>query len=543
MLDIKKNPNKKELRQSAKTKKEIVKYIKNVEQDLEKEIEVRKIDKPNFSKDSIHKSTDLFGKGFNYFIDLEEKFTQDFLFGYLPEKIKKYIKVIIPFLLMLFVLVFPMNIDPQIRKAFALFICISLLWALESLSMIVTALLIPVLAVMLGLIKNSNLFDSFSNPIIYLLLSGLILAQAFRKHELDRMLSVKVVAMSNGNMKKLLFFLMSISALLGMWMSNTATIALMIPVILSISSKLNGTSDKNYTPMLLLSSGFAAAIGGVSTILGANPNAITAAFLSNTIKFEFVDWSVIGFPISLILFLITYVIFLKIYKIKSEKISIGELKKEARKLKLNDDQKKILIIFIPTILAWLFGAKLFSFLNLPIDFFRTEVIGLSAAILFFVLKVLKWDDVRGIPWEIFLLVGGALTLGQILIDTGAASFLAINLFAKLSFLPDPVIILIIVIFAMVLSNLVNNSSTTIILVPVLIQSFSFLAIDIRLMAMAVAMATAVSPLTPIAIPSFSLIYGTGKINRREMIKTGFKVALICGPVLAILLSVINYFFI
>ena len=96
---------------------------------------------------------------------------------------------------------------------------------------------------------------------------------------------------------------------------------------------------------------------------------------------------------------------------------------------------------------------------------------------------------------------------------------------------------------MVLSNLVNNSSTTIILVPVLIQSFSFLAIDIRLMAMAVAMATAVSPLTPIAIPSFSLIYGTGKINRREMIKTGFKVALICGPVLAILLSVINYFFI
>ena len=69
MLDIKKNPNKKELRQSAKTKKEIVKYIKNVEQDLEKEIEVRKIDKPNFSKDSIHKSTDLFGKGFNYFIE------------------------------------------------------------------------------------------------------------------------------------------------------------------------------------------------------------------------------------------------------------------------------------------------------------------------------------------------------------------------------------------------------------------------------------------------------------------------------------------
>lgn len=208
---------------------------------------------------------------------------------------------------------------------------------------------------------------------------------------------------------------------------------------------------------------------------------------------------------------------------------------------MNDQQKKILMIFIPTILAWLFGAKLFSFLNMPSDFFRTEVIGLTSAILFFAFKILSWDDVRGIPWEIFLLIGGALTLGQLLIDTGAASFLAVNLFLKISFLPEPIILLFIVMFSMTLSNLVNNSSTTIILVPVLMQSFSFLNIDIRLMAMAVAMATAISPLTPIAMPGFSLIYGTGRVKRREMIKTGFKVAMICGPILVLLLSFINWF--
>ena len=188
------------------------------------------------------------------------------------------------------------------------------------------------------------------------------------------------------------------------------------------------------------------------------------------------------------------------------------------------------------------GAKLFTFLNLPIDFFRTEVIGLTASILFFVLNILSWDDVRGIPWEIFLLVGGGLTLGQILIDTGAASFIAVNLFSKLTYLPKPVILIILVVLSMILANFVNNSSTTIMLVPVVIQAFPFLNINIRLMAMTIAMATAISPLTPIAMPAFSLIYGTGKVDRKEMIKTGFRMAMFLAPILVLMLSLINWFF-
>lgn len=543
MINSDKEHSKEQIQTNPNLKKELDKYIKTVGHDLEKEIKNRDIVQHNLNKEGLRKTSDLFGKGFTYFFGFEQKFTHDFLFGYLPEQIKKYIKIIIPFLLMIFVLVFPIEMDIQVRKALALFICISVLWALESLSMIVTALLIPVLGVMLGLIKNTNPFNSFSNPIIYLLLSGLIIAQAFRKHELDKLLSLKVLALSNGSLKRVLFYLMSISALLGMWMSNTATIALLIPVILSISTKLKTKTEKNYTAMFLLSTGFASAIGGLSTILGGNPNAITAAFLNNVINFEFIDWSIIGFPISLILFFVAYLSFSNIYKLKNEKVALGELKKEARKRKLNDQQKKLLLIFIPTILAWLFGAKLFSFLNLPNDFFRTEVIGLTSAILLFTFKILSWDDVRGIPWEIFLLMGGALTLGQILIDTGVASLLAIGVFSKISFFPSPLILFFIILFSMVLSNLVNNSSTTIILVPVLMQAFSFLNIDLRLMAMAVAMATAISPLTPIAMPGFSLIYGTGKVKRSEMINTGLKIALVCAPILTLLLSFFNWFLI
>jgi solute carrier family 13 (sodium-dependent dicarboxylate transporter), member 2/3/5 len=540
---IEKKVDKKIEKQIKKAQKQAIKeHVKEFEADVTEQIESTSFTDKEQPFQVIKKTTDLFGKGFHYVVNLEEKFTHDFIFGYLPEKIKKYIKVIIPFSLMLLVLNLPWDVAPDIKKAFALFICISLLWALESLSMIVTALLIPVLAVMLGLIHGTNPFSSFSNPIIYLLLSGLIIAQSFRKHELDKMLAVKVLSMSKGKVKYLLLYTMIIAAVLGMWMSNTATIALLIPVILSISVKITNETEKNYTVMLLLGSGFASAIGGIATILGGNPNAITAAFLSNNRAFEFLDWSIIGFPVSIILFITAYFTFVNIFKIKKEKIKITELTKEAKKIKLTHQQKKILLIFIPTILIWLFGGEVVSFLNLPDDFYRTEVVGLTAAILLFVFNILDWDDVRRIPWEIFLLVGGGLTLGQLLIQTGAASYIATEMIRVMAWMPTPVIIFIFVAMAMVLANFVNNSSTTIILVPVVMQVAEFLDINVKLLAMTVAMATAVSPLTPIAMPAFSLIYGTGYVKRRDMIKTGFKVAIICGPILAGVMSLINWFF-
>ena len=520
-------------------KADIIKHIKEVEHEIKKDIAIRKIVKPTQPEKVIRKTSDLLGQGFHYFVEIEQKITHDFLFGYLPEKIKKYIKLIIPLILMILFLKSPIDIDPQIKKALGLFIFISLLWALESISMIVTALSIPVMAIILGLGKTGNPFASFSNPIIYLLLSGLIIAQAFRKHELDKMLAIRVMALSKGRVKRLLFLLMITTALLGMWMSNTATIALLIPVILSISSDINHKIHKNYTSMLLLAAGFASSMGSITTILGSNPNAITAAFLQNIENFTFLDWSLIGFPVSVVLFILVYFTLIKIYKLKDEKIPIQTLTKEARKIRLNKSQKKLLLIFIPTILLWLFGDKIGYIFNFPQEFYSIEVIGLTALILLFAFRVLEWDDVRRIPWEIFLLVGGGLTLGQILIDTGSATFLAGKLFSLISFIPLPLVVFLLIIIVMVLANFVNNSSATIIFVPVLLEIAGLLNMNYRILAMSAAMATAIAPLTPIAMPAFSIIYGTGKVQRREMITTGFKIASICAPVLAGMVYLMN----
>jgi sodium-dependent dicarboxylate transporter 2/3/5 len=529
-------------KKKKKTQEKFIKDIDVLEKELNAELEIRKLVKPTFPKIGLEKTAKFFKDTFDYVFEIEEFITRDFFFDWLPRKIKKYIKLILPFSIMALILYIPFEINPEIKKAIALFICISLLWALDSLSMIVTALLIPVLAVALGLIKNSNPFYSFSNPIIYLLLSGLILGQAFRKHKLDTFLALKVISLSKGEIKRLLFYNMLITGLLGMWMSNTATLALMIPVILSISEEIHKKTEKNYTGMLLLSSGFGGAILGLSTILGGNPNAIAAAFLKNSIEFTFIDWTIIGFPIAVILFIVTYFAFVKIYNVKDEQINIDKLIKEAKQIKLNESQQKVILIFLPTVFLWVFGKEISHLFRLPIAFYRTEVIGLSSAIMLFALRVLEWDDVRRIPWEVFLLLGGGLTLGQIIIDTGSASFMAEKLFSLFKYLPNYFILLIIVLLSIVLANFVNNSSTTIILVPVLINLASRVDINQRLLVMGAAMATAISALTPIAIPSFSLIYGTGQVSRKEMVKTGITIASLCGLILTALLYIINRFF-
>ncbi len=525
--------------ETSDTDKEFIKHIDEVQEDISRNLEVQKIVKPSTPYRSIRRTAELFSTGWHYFVDIEEKITQDFFFGWLPRKIKKYVKIIIPFTFLFIVLSLPVKVEPEIKKAVALFLCISLLWALESINIVVTALMIPVLSVLMGVVDSQNPFSSFSNPIIYLLMSGLIIAQAFRKHELDKMLAIKVLSVSKGKIKRLLFLTMFITALLGMWMSNTATIALLIPVILSVSAEVNNRLQRNYTGMLLLSSGFSAAIGGLGTIIGSNPNAITAAFLNNQMHFSFFQWTVIGFPAAVIVFIVAYVVFLRIYNVGDETIKITAITQEARELKFNHVQKKTLLIFFPTIFIWLFGEQIGLWLNLYPEIFRTEVIGLTAAILLFTFGVLEWEDVRRIPWEVFLIVGGGLTLGQILIDTGTASFTAHKLFTVVSVFPNWMIILSVVVLSIVLANFVTNSSTTIILVPVLMNLSSLLDMDPILLAMTAAMATAVAPLTPIAMPSFSLIYGTGQVNRKEMVQTGLIVASICGPVLAAVIYLIS----
>ena len=344
---------------------------------FKKNIDVLKLPKKTYktakkiAKKGLSKSNLALASGLDIFLEKEIGVRKQF-FGFLnfiPHKIRKYSKILFPLALMFLILKWDLPIPIDIKKAFALFICIGLLWGLESLPMVVTAIMVPVLIVLLGLGNQTEALSSFSNPVIYLLFGGLILAVAFRKNGLDRRFAFKLLSLSGGDSKKILFYFMLSSAVLGMWMSNTATVALLVPIAISISSYIKKEDNKKFISVLILCIGIGSSIGGMSAITGSTPNAITSAFINENNIFSFSQWMQIGVPISVICFMSAYFLLINMFKIKSK--NIIENSKEFFKIDepLTYNQKKTIAIFLPTIIFWIFGKDIAIYFNLNPNIF------------------------------------------------------------------------------------------------------------------------------------------------------------------------------
>ena len=202
---------------------------------------------------------------------------------FLPRWALKSIKIVVPFIFFFLLLYLPLGIDPLIQKALAVFVCVAFLWTLEGLPLTITALLVPVLLVATGVFQVKEALVPFANPAVYLILGGLILAEAFRKSGLDRRLTISLVSKTKGDLRKVLLYVMLSTAILSMWISNTASVALLIPVVIGIASKIAGEERFKITSMLLVGMGIAAAVGGMGTIVGSSPNAVSSAFLRSTL--------------------------------------------------------------------------------------------------------------------------------------------------------------------------------------------------------------------------------------------------------------------
>jgi sodium-dependent dicarboxylate transporter 2/3/5 len=519
----------------------IKEFQKKIKQDLEIREVLVEIGEKTYNKakhiahEGISIYNDTLAVGLDHLLaqwNIEEKHFYDFL-HFIPEKIRKYSKVILPLLVMVIIINLPVDMSGEIKKTIALFACISLLWGFESIPMVITAILVPVLAVALGLDDQKGALASFSNPIIYLLFGGLVLAVAIRKNGLDRKLAYKLLSLSDGSQKSILLIFMLVSWFLGIWMSNTATIALLIPVAISIAPII-GKENKRFVSAIALSIGISSSIGGMAAITGSTPNAITAAFIGEVQYFSFFDWMRIGLPISVFCFFLAYITLLILFRIDGTRIQLPKYQERS----LTYVQKKTLAIFILTILLWIFGQNIASLLGLSSELFSATIISLFSVCLLFTFNILDWSDIQQIPWQILLLIGGGLTLGKLLVDTGTSSLFADFFQDYLSGVPTFFLIVIIMYLSIFLANFVNNSSTVIVLVPTLIQLGSSLGINPIILALASSHAVALSFITPISIPGLSIIYGTNLVARKDMVRTGLIISLIGTLVVAALLIIL-----
>ena len=427
------------------------------------------------------------------------------------------------------ILFFPIFEDEKVNGALAILIFTAILWITEAIPLAMTALLIPVLVIILKIAEPKEAFAEFSNPVIYLFMGGFVLAGALSTHSLDRLLAHKLLLLAKGNFYKSSILLMFATSLTAFWVSNTSTAAMMIPLalgILAITDSKKATAEAKF---LLLGIAYAANIGGIVTMIASPPNAIGAALLD----LSFSEWLVYGLPIFLITFPIM-VIVLTIYFKPDRKMLVPTI---ALPGKRSPKRNALLTIFAITVLLWVFDGVLAPMLGIESSF--SSLVAIFSMLLLFTFKVMTWEQIlKSIRWEILLLFGGGLTLGYIVESTGLGSIL-VNYVMELSqHVPLIVFLWLIVMGSIIMTEFMSNTASAALILPLLYTLAQASGINPMVLVLPATIAASFGFMMPVGTPPNAMVYSSGFVPQKDMMKAGLGLNII----FSIVLTLFFYFF-
>ncbi|SUP79552.1 transporter, NadC family protein [Vibrio metschnikovii] len=310
-----------------------------------------------------------------------------------------------------FILLNTLPFAPNVVLGLSILAFIAVLWLTEALHVTVTAILVPILAVIFGVFETQAALNSFANSIIFLFLGGFALAAAMHRQGLDKVIADKVLILARGRFSVAVFMLFGVTAGLSMWISNTATAAMMLPLVLGILSKVDQDKGHNTYVFVLLGIAYSASIGGIATIVGSPPNAIAAA----QVGLSFSEWMQFGLPTTIVMLPIAML--LLYWMLKPDLKGQFELNHET----VSWDKGKVvtLAIFALTVSLWIFSKPVNELLG-GFKSFDT-IVALGAIVLVCFARVVHWKDIeKTADWGVLLLFGGGICLSNILRQTGTA---------------------------------------------------------------------------------------------------------------------------
>jgi len=420
-----------------------------------------------------------------------------------------------------------------IRRTLAAFVFTAGCWVLEVFPLPITGLMIPLLLTLLGVFEPQEAFMPFSNQIIFLMIGGLVLGQSIKKHGLDKLIAYNMLVYSRGSIDRLVLLAMIITGFLSMWMANTVAIAVILPVVLSILNAIPKELS-NVRIKMLLAVSISASIGGMAMLTGSTPAMIAAAFLVQRRPFSFIDWAYYSLPVSLLSLTVAFLILKQVYPSTKIKLNIDSVIEQKKQFEhLTAQQKKVILIFSATIFLWFMGSQIEVWLGLPASISSAAIVSILAVLAMFGFNLLDLRDLQTIQWELIFLVGGGILLGEAMIASGTAGKIS-SLIASLHGLSTPIIILLLSVISLALTNFISNSATAAIMIPITIETSAILGFNLVPFVVAVALSATAAFITPIGAPSTALVYATGEVPKRKLIKTG---ALIAIPVLTIIILI------
>ncbi len=435
-----------------------------------------------------------------------------------------------PACLVLAALVYWVTPPPDaLRIGLALFVLIGGLWMTQAFHLSVTALLVPLLAVLTGLLDLRTALASFAHPIIFLFLGGFALAAALQQQGLDRILALSVLRLAAGRRDVAVALLFGLTALLSMWISNTATAAMMLPLALGLLRDQDRARERTF---VLLGVAYSASIGGIGTLVGSPPNAIAAAQAG----IGFAEWMRFGVPLVLLLLpLMAGVLFLLL----RPRLGGCDMPAEERSpaTPWTRSQRITLTVFGLTAAGWVGATPLARMLGITAD--MDSAVALAAIVALVASGAIGWPDIeRRTQWGVLLLFGGGLALSEVMAASGASRFLAGSLTGVLEGAPTVLLLLGVVAFVVFLTELVSNTASAALLVPIFLGVAAALGLPPPLLAAAIAVSASCAFMLPVATPPNAIVFATEQVTQATMMRCGLVLNLVCIGVITALATLV-----
>ncbi len=417
-------------------------------------------------------------------------------------------------------------------------------WATEAVPIAVTALLPIVLFPMFGIASIQDTTAPYANKVIFLFLGGFIVAFAMQRWNLHRRIALTVLQHAGGNGRSLVGGFMLASALISMWVMNTSTTMMLLPIAISIITVIHKTVDglddkakEDFQYSLLLGVAYGATIGGIATLVGTAPNAMFAAFMMENYgtSINFSNWMMVGLPMSVLMLPLSWFALTR-WVFKVDFITSNEGRATLRAMKdemgsLTVPEKRVAVVFFFMAMTWIFRPLLVKLPGLAA--LDDSLIAIAGAILVFLVPsgrkddpiLLRWKYAEQLPWGVLLLFGGGLTLAGAVSRTGLAEWLGGSLHA-VGTLPLLVIIILAATLIIFLTELTSNIATTATFLPVVGAIAIEAGYDPIVLAVPVTMAASCAFMLPVATPPNAIVFGSGMLTVPRMARAGLVLNLI-----------------
>ena len=410
-------------------------------------------------------------------------------------------------------------------------------WITEAVSISVTALIPLTIFPLLGIMDMKSVAANYGSPIVFLFFGGFIMALALEKVGLHKRIALNIVRLTGTSSNKVVLGFMIATAFLSMWISNTATTVVMLPIALSVINLLINdedgftSGDKNFALSMMLGIAYAANVGGIATIIGTPPNTVLVGFMEQEYgtQISFLNWMLMGVPFSIFMIAVVYLLLVKlIYPNRLNQLydSKNIIEEELAKLgPVQKQERRVMVIFAVTIFLWItrvYLNELFPFIHLS----DAGISMLSALALFSIpfqfntgTFTLKWEDTTKLPWGILILFGGGLALANGLSSAGVITFIG-ELVSENDALNAFIVGSLLIMIMLFMTELMSNVALVAIFASVISGIALGLDHEILYMLIPVAMASSCAFMLPMATPPNAIVFASGYIKVHEMAKAG-----------------------